>query len=104
MSKSEVAFTGEVFQTTCQCHPNQFVVVTFFIDPFVGRQPLESRIYPTEAEANAALEPFVNECADKMLKLMGLSRDTAAHVDVQHGDQAIRAERSFRTRNNTDLH
>lgn len=101
---SEIAFVGEVQPANCDCHKGQFLCVAFLIHPIQGRVYLGNAAFATEEIAEKELGGFVNHVAAEVLEEMGLKPENAVKVDRTHGDDAMKSERDFRSRNNPNLH
>ena len=100
--KSTIAFAGTVEKLTCKCHEGQFGVVAWLLRKGQDDQFVQAHgPYKTEDEAVKALHPFVEKCAQKILKETGLI-DTVTKAEEIVGDAAnVRAELFKRSEDQT---
>lgn len=100
--KTSIAFAGTVEKLSCKCHEGQFEVVAWLLRKGEDDQFLHCHgPYKTEAEAVKALDPFVQKCAEKILKESGLS-EVVVQAEKIVGDAAnARAELYKRTEDQT---
>lgn len=104
MEQMNLAFTGETFQATCECHNGKTIVIVFGLDPDDGQKhPIYQGFMdrePTEEE----MKKIVYDESKKFLAKHGIIVEATTEVTVKVGEEAIKAEGRYTIENNPNYH